>query len=69
MLIVILLIRTEIPEYVFFIPFWQTLSLGAIGACLGVLGGGIFVAGVIVLIGGIIIVTTSRTCRTKDLME
>ncbi len=33
------------------------------------IGGGIFVAGVIVLIGGVVIVTTARTCRTKDLIE
>lgn len=44
MLIVVLLLRTEVPEYVFFFPFWQTLFLGAIGACLGVLGGGLGLA-------------------------
>jgi hypothetical protein len=44
MLIFVLLIRTDIPEYVFFFHFWQTLSLGAIGACLGVLGGGLGLA-------------------------
>lgn len=41
MLALILLLRTEIAEYVFFIPFWQTFVLGIIGSFIGVLGGGL----------------------------
>jgi hypothetical protein len=41
MLALILLLRTEIAEYVFFIPFWQTFALGVIGSFIGILGGGI----------------------------
>ncbi|MFX1318891.1 MAG: hypothetical protein ACFE9D_07705 [Promethearchaeota archaeon] len=43
-LALILLLRTEIPEYVFFIPFWQTFSLGIIGSFICVFGGGIGMA-------------------------
>lgn len=36
----LLLIRMEIPYYVFFLPFWQTLSVGTIGASICIIGGG-----------------------------
>jgi hypothetical protein len=36
----LLLIRIEIPYCVFFLPFWQTLSFGTIGASICIIGGG-----------------------------
>ncbi|MFX0167957.1 MAG: hypothetical protein ACFE89_01260 [Candidatus Hodarchaeota archaeon] len=44
MLALILLLRTEIHEYVFYIPFWQTFAPGIIGSIVGVLGGRIGLA-------------------------
>jgi hypothetical protein len=43
-LALILVIRTEIPEYIFFLPFWQTVSLGSVGSLICVLGGGLGLA-------------------------